>query len=65
MIWEANAKGAGGEGHMAVVNSYQYDAKRKVHILTVRHANWVGKCPSSVTTFNWSDLGGVRFYVKK
>ncbi len=65
MVWDANQKGARSSGHMAIVaGTPRYNAGTKKWTINVRHANW-GGCGIRSTPFQWGDLYGVNFYVRK
>jgi hypothetical protein len=66
LVWDANQKGAGSMGHIALIRSASYDTKTKKWIITVDQANWGTAC--SITTnskFTWGDLYGVNAYVRR
>jgi surface antigen len=63
-VWDANQKGAGSAGHMAIIRSASYNSKTKKWAITVDHANW-GGCGIRTTQFTtWGDLYGVNAYVR-
>jgi surface antigen len=64
LVWDANQKGAGGLGHIAIVRSARYDTRTKKWIIVVDQANWGTACSISTTQFTWGDLYGVNAYVR-
>lgn len=72
MVWDANRKGAGPYGHMAIVNSASYNNSTKKWVITVTHTDWAGHCEPTTTRFtgassqaDWGNLYGVNFYVRR
>jgi len=69
MVWDANQKGAEGDGHMAIVSGTpNYDNNSKKWSITVQHSNWDMKdhpqpCIKTTTFNQWGDLYGINFYV--
>lgn len=65
VVWDAGAKGADPKlGHIAFVKAASQDPKTKVWTVKVRHSNWT-HCTIGTSTFKWSDLKGLNFYLPK